>query len=226
MFPLSDSIKSHSFPFINIAIILSTVYVFFLQITAADIEAFSYQYSLIPALVNFENYATLAPFVTSIFLHGGWLHITSNMWFLWVFGDNVEGHVGKFAYPIVYLISGIAGGLAQYFFSPNSQIPMLGASGAVAGILGAYYVLFPHAKIKTLVPFFGFASIIELGAPFMLGYWFVLQIISGAVSLPFMTADTGGVAFWAHVGGFVTGVLAANLLKKKEGREFIEGDFV
>lgn len=226
MFPLSDSIKAHSFPFVNIAIILATVSVFFLQITAVDFEDFIYQYALIPANINFDNYATLIPFITSIFLHGGFLHIISNMWFLWVFGDNVEGHMGKLIYPIVYLLSGIVGGLSQYFFSPDSQIPMLGASGAVAGVLGAYYVLFPHSKIKTLVPFFGFASIIEIGAPLMLGYWFILQIFSGAASLPFMTADTGGVAFWAHVGGFMTGVLFANILKRTEERDYIEGKLV
>lgn len=218
MFPLSDSVPARSFPIVNIAIILATVFVFFQQLTAPDFEVFIYQYALIPSKIDFENYATLTSFITSIFLHGGFLHIISNMWFLWVFGDNVEGHVGKFMYPLAYLLSGIAGGLAQYFVSPNSAVPMLGASGAVAGVLGAYYVLFPHSKIKTLVPFFGFVSIIELGAPFMLGYWFILQLFSGAASLPFATADSGGVAFWAHVGGFVTGVIFANLLKKKENR--------
>lgn len=219
MFPLSDSIKAQSFPLVNIAIIAITVYVFVQQLLAPDAEAFIYQYALVPSEVDFANYASLTPFVTSIFLHGGFLHIISNMWFLWVFGDNVEGYLGKFTYPIVYLLSGIVGGLSQYFFSPASNIPMLGASGAVAGALGAYYVLFPHSKIKTLVPFFGFATIFELGAPFMLGYWFILQLFSGAASLPFTTADTGGVAFWAHVGGFLTGVIAANLFKKSETSE-------
>ena len=215
MFPLSDSIPARSFPIVNIAIIFITVSVFFQQLSALDFEAFVYQYALIPAKVDFSNYATLVPFVTSIFLHGGFLHIISNMWFLWVFGDNVEGYLGKLLYPVIYLLSGIAGGLAQYIVSPHSQVPMLGASGAVAGTLGAYYVLFPHAKIKTLVPFFGFISIVELGAPFMLGYWFILQLFSGAASLPFVTADTGGVAFWAHVAGFITGVVFANILKER-----------
>lgn len=222
MFPLSDSIKAQGFPFINVTIILATVYLFFQQITASDFEAFIYQYALIPSQIDFSNYTTLTPFITSIFLHGGILHIVSNMWFLWVFGDNVEGYLGKLTYPVVYLLSGIAGGLAQYFISPNSEIPMLGASGAVAGILGAYYVLFPRSKIKTLVPFFGFVSIVELGAPFMLGYWFILQLFSGAVSLPFSGSEMGGVAFWAHVGGFVTGVLFANLLKKNGEKNYTD----
>ena len=225
MFPLSDSIAARSFPIINIAIILTTVYVFYLQITAPDFESFIFQYALIPASIDFGNYATLTPFVASIFLHGGFLHIISNMWFLWVFGDNVEGHLGKLTYPVVYLLSGIAGGVAQYFVSPTSQIPMLGASGAVAGTLGAYYVLFPHSKIKTLVPFFGFISVVDIAAPFMLGYWFILQLFSGAASLPFVGSETGGVAFFAHVGGFITGVVVANILK--EGKTgVIEGELV
>ena len=215
MFPLSDSVPARAFPLINIAIILATIIVFLQQIISPDSEAFIYQYALVPNLVDFNNFATLTPFITSIFLHGGFLHIISNMWFLWVFGDNVEGYLGKIMFPLLYIASGVVGGLAQYSTAPHSQVPMLGASGAVAGALGAYYVLFSHSKIKTLVPFFGFVTIVEISAPFMLGYWFILQLFSGAASLPFTTADTGGVAFWAHVGGFVTGVLVANLLKRK-----------
>lgn len=213
MFPIKDSIPARSFPIVNIGIIVLTVFVFFQQILAQNPEAFIYQYALIPSLVDFSNYATLTPFVTSIFLHGGFLHIISNMWFLWVFGDNIEGHIGKLTYPILYLGAGIAGNASQYFISPHSSLPMLGASGAVAGALGAYYVLFPHSKIKTLVPFFGFVTIIDIGAPFMLGYWFILQLISGAATLPFINEETGGVAFWAHVGGFATGFILAKLLK-------------
>ena len=177
-----------------------------------------YQYALIPSLIDFSNYETLTTFITAMFLHGGWLHIISNMWFLWVFGDNVEGHMGWFFFPLLYFSAGIVGNLAQYFLMQSSQIPMLGASGAVAGILGAYYVLFPHAKIKTLVPVFGFVSIMNIAAPFMLGYWFILQVFSGAVSLPF-SGETGGIAFWAHAGGFLTGVVFANILKNNGERE-------
>ena len=126
------------------------------------------------------------------------------MWFLWIFGDNVEGAIGHFKYLVLYLLSGISGGLAQYFFMPGSNIPMLGASGAVAGALGAYFLLFPHHKIKTLVPIFGFLTFTNISAFIMLGYWFVLQIFSGAVSIPGVETDSGGVAFWAHVGGFLS----------------------
>jgi membrane associated rhomboid family serine protease len=209
MFPISDSIASRGFPFINLLLIGITVYVFFLQVTAPDLDTFIYQYALIPSLVDFNHVSTLTPFVTAIFLHGGYFHIFTNMWFLWVFGDNVEDHIGFFMYPIIYLLSGIVGNVAQYLVAPSSSIPMLGASGAVAGVLGSYFVLFPHAKIKTLVPFFGFFSFLDLSAPFMLGYWFVLQIFSGVAS--FGLSESGGVAFWAHVGGFVTGFIIAKI---------------
>lgn len=216
MFPLSDSIPPRRFPVINIAIIALTVFVFLQQLAAVNEETFIYQYALVPSLIDFNNYETLIPFVTSMFLHGGFLHIISNMWFLWVFGDNIEGYLGWFIFPITYFLSGIVGNLAQYFVMPTSSIPMLGASGAVAGILGAYYILFPHSKIKTLVPFFGFISVINIPASFMLGYWFILQVISGAALLPFTSgADGGGIAFWAHAGGFVTGVIIANLFKEE-----------
>jgi len=222
MFPISDSVPARTFPIANIAIIVATVFVFIQQLVSPDPEAFIYQYAFIPAEIDFGNAYTLTTFITSMFLHGGLLHIISNMWFLWVFGDNVEGYLGKLGFLVTYFVSGIVGGLLQYSIAPNSPIPMLGASGAVAGALGAYYVLFPHSKIKTLVPFFGFASIVEIGAPLMLGYWFILQVFSGAASLPFISEQGGGVAFWAHVGGFAAGVILANLMKKRDGSEHIE----
>lgn len=217
MFPLSDSIPARRFPFLNVAIIAVTSFVFLQQLLSPDQESFIFQYALVPAAVDFSNLTSLTPFITAIFLHGGFLHIISNMWFLWVFGDNIEGYLGWFIFPVLYLLAGIVGNFFQYFLMPTSNIPMLGASGAVAGILGAYYVLFPHSKIKTLVPFFGFVSIINIPAPFMLGYWFVIQIIAGAATLPFTAGEAGGgVAFWAHVGGFLTGILFAQLVRVKD----------
>lgn len=213
MFPLSDSVPPKRFPILNISLIVITSLVFLKQLMTPDPDAFINQYALIPSLVNFNDVSTLVPFITSMFLHGGFLHIISNMWFLWVFGDNIEGYLGWFIFPVLYFLSGIVGGLSQYILSPHSTIPMLGASGAVAGILGAYYVLFKQSKIKTLLPFFGFVSIVQIPAAFMLGYWFILQIFSGAASLPF-ASDGGGVAFWAHVGGFLTGVLFAKIFEK------------
>ncbi|OGH30333.1 MAG: hypothetical protein A3B41_00255 [Candidatus Levybacteria bacterium RIFCSPLOWO2_01_FULL_37_26] len=215
MFPLSDSIPARRFPFVNILFIATTVVVFIQQLISPNQDLFIRTYSLIPSFVSFNDFSTLMPFITAIFLHGGFLHIISNMWFLWVFGDNVEGHLGFFLFPVLYFSSGIVGNIAQYIVMPNSSIPMLGASGAVAGVLGAYFVLFKDSKVKTLIPFFGFFTTAEIPATFMLGYWFVLQVISGAVSLPF-SGDSGGVAFWAHVGGFLTGVIVGKIIKKFE----------
>jgi membrane associated rhomboid family serine protease len=223
MFPISDSEPSKKFPFINIGIILLTCYVFFLQQTNSD--AFTYMYALVPGDIDFSKASTLYPFITSMFLHGGWLHIISNMWFLWVFGDNVEGEIGHIPYLFLYILSGLAGGFAQYFFMPDSTIPMLGASGAVAGALGAYFYFFPHNKIRTIIPFFGFLTMTQINASFMLGYWFVLQILSGAMSLPSSGSEQGGVAFWAHVGGFLTGLLIGRLFAKTD-KNVIEGEII
>jgi membrane associated rhomboid family serine protease len=221
MFPISDSIKSGIFPILNYAIIAATVYVFYLQLTAPNPDAFVYTYSLIPSRINFSDYTTLIPFVTAIFLHGGFLHIISNMWFLKVFGDDVEGTLGKFMFLVLYFGAGIIGNISQYLASPHSDIPMLGASGAVAGILGAYFVLFPYSKIKTLVTLGFFITIINISATFMLGYWIVLQIISAVFSTG---SDQGGVAFLAHVGGFITGMIIGNLFKGKS--QVLQGEIV
>jgi membrane associated rhomboid family serine protease len=220
MFPLSDSITSKGFQFFTIAIILLNCYAFFLQLSSP--ESFTESYALIPQLVNFSNYQTLIPFITAMFLHGGFFHILSNMWFLWVFGDNVEGYLGHLQYLFVYLLSGIVGSLIQYITDPTSSIPVIGASGAVAGVLGAYYVLFPHAKIKTFLPIFFFFTIVTISAPLMLGYWFLLQLFSGAASLSVETQ--GGVAFFAHVGGFLTGVLYAKYIAKRD--DVLEAEIV
>lgn len=213
MFPIRDHNPSLRFPFVTLAIIAITSYVFFLEISAPDIEVFIRQYALIPSQVNFLNPITLLPFFYSIFLHGGWLHILSNMWFLWIFGDNVEATLGHIKYFFFYIVCGLAAGLLQYFISPFANIPMLGASGAIAGVLGAYLVLYPHHKIDTIVPFGFYISRIEIPASIMLGYWFVIQLFSGFGSIGLQ--ETGGVAFWAHVGGFVAGWILVRFLRPR-----------
>lgn len=214
MFPISDSQPGKIFPFVNYIIIAFTAFVFYLQLT--NPEDFTLAYSLIPDKIDFLNFRTLYPFITSIFLHGGWLHIISNLWFLHIFGDNVEGELGHFFYLFFYLSAGIAGSLLQYFIAPHIDIPMLGASGAIAGVLGAYFYFFPHNKVKTLLPVFGFITFVNVSAYFMLGYWFVLQILSGVVSIPGMGTEQGGVAFWAHIGGFAFGYIVARIFGKRE----------
>ena len=228
MFPLGDSHKTYKFPLITILLIIVNAVVFILELSAFDTDAFISTYGLIPSKVDVGNYLTWTPFVTSQFLHAGFLHIISNMWFLRIFGDNVEERFGHIFFLIVYLTSGVAGGFIQYLFSPDSTIPMIGASGAVAGVLGAYLVFFPHHRIKTLVPFGFFLTTMNISASFMLVYWFLIQIFSGVGSIA--VSQTGGVAFWAHVGGFAVGYLIANLFNKPmrfgaEEEMIIEDDF-
>ncbi len=211
MFPLYDIEKAPKFPFVTIGIILVTAFAFFLELTVSDPDGFIAQFALIPSHVNFGNLISLIPFITAIFLHGGFLHIISNLWFLWIFGDNVEAYLGRLQYIFLYFTAGIAGNFLQYILMPASDIPMLGASGAIAGVLGAYFILFPRHRVKTIVPF-GFLFVTEVPAVVMLGYWFVLQIFSGVASLP-AASGTGGVAFLAHIGGFIVGMILAKTLK-------------
>lgn len=175
-------------------------------------EAFIEKNALIPARVDFGDLKTFVPFITSQFLHAGFLHILSNMWFLKVFGDNIEERLGHFFFLVTYLFAGVVGGFIQYLFSPNSTIPMLGASGAVAGVLGAYFVFFPNHRIETLVPMGFFTTTAEIPASVMLFYWFVTQFFSGVGSI--VAARVGGIAWWAHVGGFVAGWLIARLFQR------------
>lgn len=214
MIPLRDSKPAHVFPFWVLVIIAANAWVFFLEYTSFNLEAFISQWALVPAFIDFGRFETLAPFITSQFLHAGLLHILSNMWFLWIFGDNVEEHFGKILFPIIYLWAGVVGGLAQYIISPGSQIPMLGASGAVAGVLGAYMVLYSQHKIKTIIPVFGFMSVMDIPAGFMLFYWFFTQLFSGVGSL--VVQGVGGVAFFAHVGGFAAGWMIAKLHSRQK----------
>lgn len=220
MFPLRDSHHTYKFPLVTLLIIVANVLVFLAELTAFDPETFIASYALFPAKVDFGSYLTLTPFITSQFLHAGFLHIIGNMWFLRIFGDNIEEKFGSIRYLFIYLLSGVIGGLLQYIFSPNSEIPMLGASGAVAGVLGAYLVFFPHHKIETFVPVGLFFSRINIPASIMLIYWFVIQVFSGVGSVA--VAQVGGVAFWAHVGGFATGWLIAEISQNNKEEEVAE----
>jgi len=149
---------------------------------------------------------------TSMFLHGGWMHLIGNMWFLWIFGNNVEDSMGRLRFIAFYLITGLAAAAGQVITSPDSIIPMVGASGAISGVMGAYLVLYPRVKVYALVPIFIFFTTIALPAWAMLGYWFALQLFSGL----FSSGEMGGVAFWAHIGGFVAGVVLIKLFAREE----------
>lgn len=211
MFPLRDSTPRNRFPIINYLIIALTIYVFFIQISSPDFEAFVFNFGFVPARFNFFNLGSYRYILYSIFLHGGLFHIASNLWFLHIFGDNVEDRLGHFWYPIFYILAGVVAVFAQLIFNIGSSIPMIGASGAISGVAGAYFFLFRHSKIEALVPtFFGFYDIIKLPTWFFLGYWFVIQLFSGVGSLVTYDIQQGGVAFFAHVGGFIFGYLVSS----------------
>lgn len=218
MIPLKDSPKSRTFPYVNVALILLNIYVFFQQLTLTDAELqkFVITNGLIPAnlveTLGAGNYiAALGPLIAYQFMHGGWLHIGSNMLYLWVFGDNVEDRMGHGKYLIFYLLVGIFSGLAQTIFSPGSTVPIIGASGAVAGVLGAYLISCPRARVLALIPIFVIFTLAELPAVLFLGFWFLLQLFQGIASIG---VDVS-IAWWAHIGGFVAGMLLVNLFGKK-----------
>lgn len=213
MFPLTDTQGSRNFPFWVFVIIGFNVWFFLMELTAADPNAFINQYALIPSHIDFTNWETLKPFITSQFVHAGVIHILSNLWFLWIFGDNVEATLGFFFFPIFYLLAGIVGALVQYLIFPGSTIPMVGASGAIAGVLGIYLAFFPRHRIRTLIPIFFLPAIIDIPAWLMLIYWFLTQVFSGTAALTNTAEMLGGIAFFTHIGGFLFGYLIGKLLK-------------
>lgn len=213
MFPLHDSIRITKTPIFTWAFIVINVWVFFLELSRG--EAFIHEYALIPARIDLLEASTLSPFLSSLFLHGGWFHLLANMWFLYIFGDNVENALGKVKFLGFYLATGLAAGLTQYVFAPESAIPIVGASGAIAGILGAYLVFFPHAKITSLVPILFFITVLDVPATLYLPYWFLLQLFSGVGQIASgALSTTGGVAFLAHAGGFVAGYVIARWVRR------------
>lgn len=221
MIPLRDANPSRTFPIITFALIAINVIVFIVEISQGEhMVRFIIDFGLIPSAVvtDFKmmsiGSATILPFLTSMFLHGGWMHLIGNMLFLYIFGDNVEDRFGHIRFFIFYIIAGIAAALTQVIMFPDSEIPMVGASGAIAGVLGAYVLMFPRARIITLIPIIFFFDIVELPAFIFLGIWFFMQIFSGVFSLG-IGSDAGGVAWWAHIGGFTAGAILLPFLKAK-----------
>jgi len=217
MIPLKDNIPSSRFPFVNYMLIAANIAVFIYEISLPPDILSGWLigfYALVPRELvgNFaESWHTI---FTSMFLHGGWLHIAGNMLFLYIFGDNVEDALGHIRYFVFYILSGVSAALLQVLFSFYSAVPVIGASGAVAGVIGAYVRFFPRAAILTLVPFGIFTRIVELPAFFFVGVWFFMQLFQGTLSLVGGGHFMGGVAWWAHIGGFLFGVyFAGNHLK-------------
>jgi len=212
MIPLRDVIPSRTFPFVNIALITLNAVAFLAELSISDdaFQPFLRDFALVPGAFLWTTV------LTSMFIHAGWLHFLGNMLYLWIFGDNVEDRLGHFRYLLFYLVCGMVAGLAHVWIHPSSMVPTLGASGAIAGVMGAYFVLYPHSQILTLIPLFIFyMRVVEVPAIVFLGIWFVLQFLSGAAAAG---ADSGGVAVWAHVGGFVAGLL---LIKPFENRKLV-----
>jgi len=218
MIPLRDVIPSRTTPYVTISLIVVNVLVFLYEFSLADrVNEFIIAFGLIPAAFS---WATL---LTSMFLHGGFLHVAGNMLYLWIFGDNVEDRFGHGRFLVFYLLCGTVAALAQTIMSPDSVIPMVGASGAIAGVMGAYFVMYPHSRIVTLLPIFIFIQLIEVPAIFFLGIWFLMQFLSGVGSIATAASrePAGGVAFWAHVAGFAAGVGGVFVFRRPE-RQRIE----
>ena len=184
--------------------------------SAAELERFIFNHAIIPVVFLQDPYLHFSTLISSQFMHGGLMHILGNMWFLYLFGDNVEDNIGHWKFLAFYILAGIAAALAQVYIHPNSQIPMVGASGAIAGVLGAYFIFYPHSRVMTLVPLGFYSRVIEIPAFFFLGLWFLMQTFSGTSALYVARAsgqDAGGVAWWAHAGGFVFG-FAIGIIKR------------
>ncbi len=215
MLPLRDDVRSRTYPAVTVGLIVINALVFLFEISrgGAGLQQIAYDYGFVPG--NFTAFASgegvavgraFLPLFSSMFLHGGWLHLIGNMWYLWIFGDNVEDRLGHFRFLAFYILCGLVGNLAHYVFNTGSALPAIGASGAVSGVLGAYLVSYPRARILVLIPLFFFWQFMELPALVVLGFWLVLQFINGAVSTAIRNTG-GGVAWWAHVGGFLGGIL-------------------
>jgi len=202
MFPVSDVIPSKTTPFVTIGLIVlnALAFLYELQLTRPELQLFAELYGVVPAYFSWSSV------LTSMFLHEGWVHLFGNMLYLWIFGDNVEDRLGHFGYLLFYLACGAAAALGQVAVSVDSVIPMIGASGAIAGVMGAYFVLYPHSRVLTVVFLIFFMDMIEIPAIFFLGIWFVKELFSGVGSLG-ASAVNGGVAVWAHVVGFAVGAV-------------------
>ena len=226
MFPIRDNIHSRSFPIVNWLLIIINGVVFFLEwsLSPDELTSFINAFALTPALVSLNNPMSILPFFTHMFLHGSWVHIISNLWILFIFGDNVEDRMGSLKYLLFYLMGGIAAALVQFFLTSDPTLPMVGASGAIAVVMGAYLLFFPRARVHTFIPIFIFPWFIQVPAVIFLGLWFVTQLFSGVLTLAPETASVGGgVAWWAHIGGFAFGLIMAGLFaNRKKSRTYAD----
>ncbi len=215
MIPIRDAIRSKNFPAVNVLIIGLNIIAFLWELLQGpNLKEVFYLYGMVPLrysnpelAAHFTSFQQYLPFLTSIFLHGGFLHIIMNMWFLYIFGDNIEDRLGHIRYLVFYLFCGVAAGLVHLFTNWNSNIPTIGASGAISGVMGAYLLLYPRSKILTLIPIFFFFQFVEIPTFIFLVFWLFTQLFSAGLT----PRNVGGVAFWAHIGGFVAGFIFIKL---------------
>lgn len=227
MIPLHDDNPTEITPFLTISFIAACVLVFLFQTTLSEEQEFLfvYQYGAIPGVLfghkalppEMASLPVVASLVTSMFLHGGWMHLIGNMLYLWIFGNNIEDAMGHGRFIVFYLTCGILAALTHAVTAPSSTVPMVGASGAISGVLGAYLLLYPRAQVMVLIPLGFFSQLTCIPAGFVLAFWFVLQLLSGGASVG---RGGGGVAWFAHVGGFVAGMALVGLFKRRDVRFF------
>ena len=213
MIPLRDVIPSRTTPYITVTIIVlnAVAWLFEVSLDPNDLNRFLTLYGVVPAAFSAPT------LITSMFLHGSWSHILGNMWYLWIFGDNVEDRLGHGRFIVFYLLCGIAASLGQVFMDPTSTLPTIGASGAIAGVMGAYFVLYPQSRVLTLIPLVIIWEVIELPAWVLLGFWFLLQLFSaGSIAVTASSHGSGGVAFAAHVAGFLVGMAGVFVFRKRD----------
>ena len=220
MFPLRDTVRARGFPIVNWLLIAANVLVFLIEnrLGAEGLTRFVSALGVVPArFLAALGVREVLTILTSMFLHGGWFHLISNMWALYLFGDNVEDRMGHGRYLVFYLLVGAVASLAHIFLNPASPLPTVGASGAISGVLGAYLVLFPRARVMTLIPLFVLPWVIEIPAYVDLGLWFLSQLLNGLFALSWegSMASYGGVAWWAHVGGFAAGLLLVKVFERR-----------
>ncbi len=223
MFPLRDDIPSSRFPVVTVAVILLNAFVFLAELGVGNnLDTLLLYFSVIPARYTIPEVSALfgpgeqlLPLFSSMFLHGGWIHLLGNMWSLWIFGDNVEDRLGHVRYGFLYLVGGVVAALVHIFTNASSTLPTIGASGAVAAVMGAYFLLYPRANVAMLVPPFFLGPFFVVPAVVFLGWWFILQFFNGTLSL-MQSAHLGGIAWWAHAGGFVFGALLCSVLRIRE----------
>ena len=227
MFPLKDDIPSQHFPVVNLWLIVVNILCFIYELSLGqEMESFIVGHGFVPARFvaeqagNVMSLGRYAPIFSSMFLHGGLLHVFSNLWMLWIFGDNVEDRMGHGRYLLFYLLCGVAAAFGQFLSNPHARVPMIGASGAISGVLGAYVFLFPRARILTFIPIFILFYLAEIPAYFFIGFWFLMQFLQGAAQHAAVGGLVeGGVAWWAHVGGFVAGIILLFFFKHTPGKK-------